>query len=160
MLNSQLNSEKLKRWLLLGLRYGGALVIGLVTSSLATWVFDNPSRVVGFLSSFLNQFWINLVGVILVGLVGAGLYYVRQRWRILYGLIEIGFALAYGWYAVNKVQHVGYIEMLSIIAAVYLVVRGFDNVMIGRAEKRTATNERGVLKYRLKVSASERPLSP
>lgn len=88
-----------------------------------------------FLSSFLSQFWINLIGVVAIFIVGAGLYLVREKWRVTYGILEVGFAMAYGWYAINKVAHVGYVETISIIAAVYLVVRGIDNIKVGRASR-------------------------
>lgn len=85
-----------------------------------------------FLTSFLSQFWINLIGIFAIALVGIGLYLVRERWRVYYGVIEVAFALAYGWYSISKVTTVGYVESLSVIAAIYLVVRGIDNIMVGR----------------------------
>jgi hypothetical protein len=144
-----MKSKTENRWLRTRLRYGGGIVIGLITSSISTWTFNNPSRVLGFFSSFLSQFWLNLVGAVLIFPSGAGLYFVRQHWHFTYGCIEIGFALAIGWYAINKVQHVGYGESLSIIAAVYLVVRGLDNVILGREEKIDEAKADRTRRYRL-----------
>lgn len=64
---------------------------------------------------------------------------------MLYGTIEVVFALAYGWYAINKVTTMGYVESLSVVASVYLVVRGLDNIIVGRllvtrVETRSADN--------------------
>jgi hypothetical protein len=88
-----------------------------------------------YVNTLISQFWINLAGVIVILIVGILLYVLRQRQRIWYGVLEISFASAYGWYAINKVETTGYVELLSIIAAVYLVVRGVDNFMEGRKER-------------------------
>jgi hypothetical protein len=91
-----------------------------------------------FLRSFLGQFWINLFGVVLIGAFGLLLYSFRRWKRAWYGIIEVSFALAYGWNAINKVATVGYVETISIIASVYLVVRGVDNYMKGKAAEKAA----------------------
>lgn len=71
------------------------------------------------------------LGVVAIGGAGVALYAIRQKWRVQYGLLEIAFALVYGFSAILKVSEKGYTEFVGIVAAVYLVVRGVDNVMIG-----------------------------
>jgi hypothetical protein len=47
-------------------------------------------------------------------------------------MVEVAFALVYGWFAVNRAtESSGYVESMTIVAAVYLVVRGLDNVYEG-----------------------------
>ncbi len=69
--------------------------------------------------------------------VGCGLYVVRQKWRLTYGLFELAFATVYGFFAVRKVGvSKGYVETISVVAAVYLVVRGVENITIGWKARR------------------------
>jgi hypothetical protein len=95
-----------------------------------------------FLSFFLSQFWINLIGVILIGALGALLYLFRKKKRTWYGIVEVSFALAYGWNAINKVTKVGYVETISVVASIYLVVRGVDNYIKGREAAAATRSER------------------
>jgi hypothetical protein len=109
--------------------------VGIIFGLISNLLFSYFPNVYGFLSSFLSQFWINLIGIIVIGIVGSLLYLLRERKRIWYGAIEVSFSLAYGWYAINKVASVGYVETISVIASIYLVVRGIDNVMEGRKKQ-------------------------
>jgi len=73
----------------------------------------------------------------LIVAVGCGLYVVRQKWRLTYGLFELAFATVYGFFAVRKVGvSKGYVETISVVAAVYLVVRGVENITIGWKARR------------------------
>ena len=89
------------------------------------------SAVYNLLSPFISQFWINLCGVVSVLVLGVALYWFRLRKRIHYGIVEVTFALASAWYGINKIATTGYAESITVIAAVYLVVRGVDNIREG-----------------------------
>ena len=74
------------------------------------------------------------MGTLLIALLGGLLFWFRTLRQTWYGVVEIAFALAYGWYAINKVTTVGYVETLSVIASIYLIVRGIDNYLTGIEE--------------------------
>lgn len=127
-----MNMQNLKRTVLDVLKPIGPISIVVLFIALANMLEDRYGKRVGaFLLSLLSQFWINLLGIIAILIIGVALYVVRQKRRVAYGLLEVGFAMAYGWYAINKVAHVGYVETISVIASVYLVVRGLDNITQG-----------------------------
>lgn len=105
-----------------------AVVIGLVLQFIVSRL---PSLYV-ILLVYVGQFWLNLIGILGIFVVGVGLYWFRENHRMYYGALEITFALAYGWFAINKVTAIGYVESISIIASVYLVVRGLDNYILGK----------------------------
>jgi hypothetical protein len=105
-----------------------AQLVFLILAVVGISIFaEFPDQTYNFLKASISQFWLNVVGVAFVALVGMGLYYFRSKNRRWYGRFEVLFALAYGWYAVSKVVTVGVVEVLAIIAAIYLVVRGLDN---------------------------------
>jgi len=88
--------------------------------------------ILDYLSQYLSQHRLSQLGALLIVVAGCLLYLVRQKWRTVYGLLELGFATVYGFFALQKVGgEKGYVETLSIVAAVYLVVRGVDNIVIG-----------------------------
>ena len=85
-----------------------------------------------FAPGLISKSWINLIGVVLIGGVGIALYKLRQSFRIFYGLLEVAFALVYGWFAIDKATGPnGYLETVGVVGAVYLVVRGADNISSG-----------------------------
>lgn len=92
-------------------------------------------RVYGFFVSFLSEFWANLIGLLIVISIGMGLYFIREKQRIFYGWLEIVFALISGWYGVSKMATAGFAEAISVVAAIYLMVRGIDNIMEGRKKQ-------------------------
>jgi hypothetical protein len=106
-------------------------VLGIIVNFFADILISAFPGLLTAITSFFSQFWINIIGVILILVVGILLYLLRERKRVWYGCVEVVFAIAYGLYAINKVETVGYIETISIIAAVYLVVRGIDNIVEG-----------------------------
>jgi peptidoglycan/LPS O-acetylase OafA/YrhL len=92
---------------------------------------------VDYLSQYLSQTRLSQVGAVLIVVVGCFLYFVREKWRLAYGLLELAFAAVYGFFALQKVGgQRGYVETLSIVAAVYLVVRGVDNIATGWKARR------------------------
>ncbi|WP_421655588.1 hypothetical protein [Leptothermofonsia sp. ETS-13] len=70
-----------------------------------------------------------LVGCFFV-VLGVGFYWLRQERRLLYGLIEVCFAVVSIWHAVG-LGIVDSSQWLLMIAAVYVLVRGLDNLFSG-----------------------------
>ena len=70
-----------------------------------------------------RAYWLHGVVAIAVLATGCGFYVFRERRPMFYGLVEIGFGAAGGVYAVLIEQ-----KALGVAGAVYLVVRGLDNM--------------------------------
>ncbi len=69
-----------------------------------------------------------LVGCFVI--LGAGFYWLREKRRLLYGLIEVCFAVVSIWHAVG-LAIVDPSQWLLMLAAVYVLVRGLDNLFLG-----------------------------
>ncbi len=88
------------------------------------------------LRGFLRLWWLTLIGTIVVLLIGFGLFFFKKYYQKVYGLAEIGFALAVGWASVMKVQLTNDVaSWASVIASAYLVVRGLSNYDEGKRRK-------------------------
>ena len=84
-------------------------------------------------SGFLHIWWLTLIGTTLILMIGFGLFFFKKRNQRLYGLAEIGFALAVGWASIRGVRSTSEIaSWLAVLAAAYLIVRGLDNYEEGR----------------------------
>lgn len=113
-----------KRWLIIIIKI---YLVALVFSIL----FNGAVKLYNLVLPFVGTLWFNLLGIILVFCFGVGLYVFREIRRTYYGIVEVGFALASGWYGLNKINLLGGYELLTVCAAVYLVVRGVDNIVEG-----------------------------
>lgn len=96
----------------------------------ATWLDPTGNRI-------LKQTF----AVTAVGLVSMILYWFRQRFRTQYGLAEIAFGGVSAWVLMGKiVVDSGYVELIGLVGAVYLMVRGADNVQQGQDAKLKKSN--------------------
>lgn len=82
----------------------------------------------------------NILWIIFLVIIGFGLYEVRLKRRQLYGFVEIGFGIL----TLVIVFYPGLILTnwdfyLKIIAGLYVIVRGLDNLYIGSEKKRLGT---------------------
>lgn len=87
------------------------------------------------LTSFANLFW-----VAFLVLIGFALFEVRQKRRQLYGFVEIGFGIltiAVCFYP--SIILANWDFYLKIVAGLYVIVRGLDNVQIGSDKKSLGT---------------------
>lgn len=90
--------RKQRRWAIIRELSGSILsVLFIVAMFNEDFAFDLIKKFYFFLAFFLSQFWLNLFSVVLIGLFGGLLFWLRTWKRTWYGLIEISFALAYGW---------------------------------------------------------------
>ncbi|HEY6803733.1 MAG TPA: hypothetical protein VI306_09155 [Pyrinomonadaceae bacterium] len=80
------------------------------------------------LTAFLHVWWQALIGTLTVLLIGVGLYFFKKYYQRLYGLAEIGFALAVAWSSIMRARSTSdAASWLATLAAAYLVVRGLSN---------------------------------
>jgi hypothetical protein len=85
------------------------------------------------LRSVLVIWRLSLIGTIVVLLIGLGLFLFKKHYQKIYGLAEIGFALAVGWTSITRAQSSsGVGSWTAVLAAAYLVVRGLSNYDEGR----------------------------
>jgi len=89
-----------------------------------------------YLEPALARFWWNIIGVIIVFIVGFGLYHFKRWSKLVYGIVEVAFALFAGWQGITKTSASGWGEVITVVAAVYLVVRGMDNIYTSIDERR------------------------
>jgi len=83
-----------------------------------------------------ERFWLNVVGIIVIFLFGFSLYWFKRKAKLVYGIVEVAFALVAGWQGVTKTSESGISEAVALIASVYFVVRGMDNIYVGLDERR------------------------
>jgi hypothetical protein len=89
-------------------------------------------HVYNYLAQYLSTAKLSIFGASIILFIGVCLYIMREKWRLAYGLLEVAFAVVYGFFAFQKLREAaGYVESVTIVAAVYLVVRGVDNVVTG-----------------------------
>lgn len=103
------------------------LVGGLVTT-VTTLLFGVFKTFSPRLKGFAHTRWLTLLGTVIVLLGGVGLFVFKKHFQRLYGVLEIGFALAVGWSGVARVQSTNDLaSWTAVVAAAYLVVRGWSN---------------------------------
>ena len=78
---------------------------------------------------------INILGVALVLILAIVLLVTKKNFRMYYGVVEVAFSLAAGWQAMSKVNSAGTTELLTLVAAIYFAVRGFDNMVNAYEDK-------------------------
>lgn len=89
------------------------------------------------ISYVLNYSSYRTVGTILIFSIGYFLFRLKQRYQILYGLLETGFAVATSYTIVDNLQKVlmrskiDLFVFFPIMTCLYLVVRGLSNVSDG-----------------------------
>jgi hypothetical protein len=72
----------------------------------------------------LTSSW--LVPILL--LVGIGLYRLRTKHTVMYGLFECSFAIAGITFSVHTASNDSLSKLLSLAGGVYIIVRGLDNI--------------------------------
>jgi Na+/H+ antiporter NhaD/arsenite permease-like protein len=83
-------------------------------------------------ASFMHQ----LVGVLLVVIIGGGLFFLRENRHYEYGWIELSFACVSAYFTFGKlIAGRTSIDVVALVACIYLVVRGLDNLTQGSLER-------------------------
>lgn len=81
--------------------------------------------------SVLNNAHFETVAFCFLCALAVGLYALREKFRYLYGAIEISFSIALIIQTVEHLKHDGIIGWPVAGAAVYVLVRGLDNFVTG-----------------------------
>lgn len=106
------------------------IIVGCLGSILVSWVWDNVEKIIG-----TATIWGTISLIILIGI---SLYSLRGRFRLQYGIFEFFFgiviALKVFWPDFDYSKFMP-INVLQIMAGIYVMVRGLDN--IGKAVKGT-----------------------
>jgi len=98
-----------------------------------------------YLESAFNRWWVNLLTLPVIALVGLGLFHFKKKTRKWYGILEVMLGLVAGWLAISKVATAGLAEGITLVGAVYFVVRGIDNIYTSIDELK-ADRERVILR--------------
>ena len=124
-------------------RLGALIVEGGISFLVATLVNFLAARYLDLwlpkLTAFFHIWWLTLVGTLIVLLIGWGLYLFKNHHQSLYGVAEIGFALAVAWASIMRVQSTkDATSWLATLAAAYLIVRGLSNYYEGKEPETAA----------------------
>jgi hypothetical protein len=127
------------------------VVAGIIVASLGivaayfliTWIWGITNYLWVGAIQFLTGFPGVVVGVLIIIGVAFGLFELRKRQRLYYGILEISFALCTSGKAVydlltesNDTKH-----WIVVGAAVYLFVRGMDNISEMRRSRSLPTEQ-------------------
>lgn len=109
-----------------------AWALVLVTGALINYGYNHATGIGAFLQERLSPSWSKAVVFTSAVTAAGGMFWLRMRWRTLYGAIEIGFALVSIWRAAGEVlADARYWPAMA--AAAYIFVRGLDNWRQGRS---------------------------
>ena len=90
------------------------------------------------LTSLWDAWWATTIGTCFIALIGWGLFQFRKKNQTLYGFSEILFAIIAIWINLGKLQSEeppNATSLLAVVAATYLIVRGFINLEEGRKKR-------------------------
>jgi hypothetical protein len=90
---------------------------------------------------FSSTWTTRLLVTAICGVIGALLYITRRTMRWLYGAAEIAVGLAACWVAIGQSSKSGVEGAITLGSGLYIIVRGFDNCGVARAEKRKLAEE-------------------
>lgn len=82
------------------------------------------------------------LGAALLCITGLGLFLLRHFRRLEYGILEVIFAAVTGFFVIGRALDTRQpTDLIGIVACVYLVVRGCDNVMEGLKSRESESTE-------------------
>lgn len=116
----------------------GTLISILAALAAINWV--TVSRwYTAVIAPFLSSAWMNLLAIPIAGGLGWGLVTLKRRAKLLYGALEVAFALTVAtWQGVNRLVAGGWAEAATALGALYFVVRGLDNILAALDEQKAA----------------------
>ncbi len=90
-----------------------------------------------FVPILISQVWqetewslSRLILLIFILIVSGGLFWLRDKRRVIYGMLELTFAVISAWVSIGLV--ISNVEQVSVlIASIYLLVRSYDNLKVG-----------------------------
>jgi len=122
----QLDKKWLERFAQAMLALFCLVLVFFILSSLLPEFFERFSD---RLKAASEQYWPNLIAVVVIIVLGFNLYILRGYKRVWFGIGEILFGIGIGWYAINKAFADSVADAIVILfAALYLVGRGWVNI--------------------------------
>jgi hypothetical protein len=103
-----------------------------------------------------HGFWQRVLAVAGTAVVTADLYWLRKKRPLHYGTLEIGFGLAVAWYVLGQTLPV-LATMGALLSAMFVIIRGLDNVARFWEEMRKSWEVAFEKKQRLHDLLHERP---
>jgi hypothetical protein len=107
----------------------------------AVWIKAILGAALAFMANVIWEFRAPVVRVItaygilaLVAIAGAGLYALRGRYRLVYGVAEtaVGYLTAVRLvFPTTNIHSIGLVQGIGLLGGLYIIVRGLDNVAKG-----------------------------
>jgi hypothetical protein len=118
---------------------GLALYVVLLVDNCTSTLLDKLVAAAGLVARWAHDGGVlrRLVIVVCLVLFGLGFRWYRARGLRLFGTFEIAFALAAVWLALSRAVSAE-VAFATLTGALYVVVRGLDNLMADVEEKRAA----------------------
>ena len=117
--------------------FGILSLIGLVT------VFQNANYVTLLILDVLSPWWGRLLLTFIAFVAAIALFYVREANRLRYALMELAFGVVSTWYSISALT-IGPGKWPVVVAAIYLIVRGFDNLKTGHKQSMITWRSQGM----------------
>jgi len=100
-----------------------SFALGILASLLGSLVYSNINAIVGTISV-----WGTMIGL---PVLGVGLFWYRERFRLSYGTFELCAGILMAWYVFFPrfdYATLGVTEGIQVLGGLYVMVRGLDNI--------------------------------
>jgi hypothetical protein len=104
--------------------FGGPFLLIAIIQLFWFLVAPTLESITRFVTGHSNVWWVTIV----LWLIGIFLYWVRSRYRLVYGIAETLFGVILSYVALPNDEDGSPVKWLSFFAALYVMVRGLDNV--------------------------------
>ncbi|SIO34396.1 hypothetical protein SAMN05444166_3946 [Singulisphaera sp. GP187] len=112
-------------------------LIGLIT------VFQYISYLIVPVLGILSAWWGRLLLTVAALFAACVLFYIREVYRFRYALMELMFGLVSTWYSISALTTEPK-QWPVVIGAMYLVVRGLDNLKTGHLQRMVEWRQKGM----------------
>ena len=114
-------------WFWLAAMLLAATLVAYVVFVTVAWIF----RATGHSWQWIGTGFGSFVATLVLALISMGLYALRDRKRLFYGLTEFGVAFVSGREAIMVILDKGLAAWVVVAAAAYVMVGGLDNIYKG-----------------------------
>jgi hypothetical protein len=104
--------------------FGGPFLLLAIIQFFWFLVAPTLESITRFVTGHSNVWRVTIV----LWLIGVFLYWVRSRYRLVYGIAETLFGVILSYMALPNDEHGSPVKWLSFFAALYVMVRGLDNI--------------------------------
>lgn len=91
------------------------------------------------ISFAMESVWIRGAAAVFFTALGFFLYWIKTILRFYYGIAEILIGVTVCWMGLGNPPANGLVASITIAGGIYIIVRGVDNAVQGKAEMRAAT---------------------